>query len=76
MVVENIGATDPPIALQSNGKRVQQLGEKWTAEYFEDAASGLWRAELFHREVPEWASVNHASLEEAARAVREYLDQC
>ena len=40
MVVENMGATDPPIALQSNGKRVQQLGEKWTAEYFEDAASG------------------------------------
>ena len=73
MVVEN--ATDPPIALQSNGKRVQQLGEKWTVEYFEDPANGLWRAELFHREVPEWVSVNHASLQEAARAAREYLDQ-
>lgn len=73
--MDKISTIDPPITLQSNGKRVQQPADRWVAEYFEDPASGLWRAELFHREVPEWVSVNHSSLQEAARAVREYLAQ-
>lgn len=75
MVADNVSTINPPVVPQANGKYAQQLGDKWFAEYFEDPQTGLWRAEIYHRDVPEWLSVDHTSVQEAARAAREYFDQ-
>lgn len=66
---------DPPIRQRSDGKYDQRLGDKWVAEYCEEPQSGLWRVDLYHRDVAEWVSVGYSSLEDAARAARDYFDQ-
>lgn len=65
----------PPLRQRSDGKYDQRLGDKWVVEYYEEPQSGLWCVGLYYRNVAEWVSVGYASLEDAARAAREYLDQ-
>lgn len=64
-----------PITRRVDGKYEQGLGDRWLIEYWEDPNTGLWRVDVYHRDVPEWMSEGHASIEEAERAVRNYLDQ-
>jgi len=60
---------------RADGTYEQRLGDPWTAQYLEDPGSGLWRAELFRHDVPAWVSIDHESLDDAAQAVRDHLDQ-
>ncbi len=64
-----------PINKRRDGKYEQRLGDEWFIEYWEDPRSDLWRAEVFHKYVAKWVSKGHLSMEEAGRAVRNYLDQ-
>ncbi|NIR83985.1 MAG: hypothetical protein GWO40_11665 [Gammaproteobacteria bacterium] len=63
------------ISRKADGKYAQRFDATWVAEYFEDPPTGLWRVEVFHRDVPEWTSVGYETLEDAARAARNYFDQ-
>lgn len=59
----------------ANGTGRETLGGRWTAEYSEDAATGLWTVEVFHHDVAEWRSVGFSTLEDAREAARAYYDQ-
>ncbi len=67
--------SDEIITKRVDGIYEQRLGNVWVAEYWEDPATGLWRAEVFRNNVAKWASNSHLSIEEAERSVRNYLDQ-
>ncbi len=53
----------------------ERFSPQWYAEYSEDPDSGLWQAELFKHDVPEWREPGLASLGEAREAARYYYDQ-
>lgn len=72
---ERAGSGEPAITKRRDGKYEQRLGDRWSAEYYEERQTGLWRVDVYHHDVAEWVSSGHASLEEAARAAREYFDQ-
>jgi hypothetical protein len=73
--LDRSGSGESSIRLRRDGKYEERLDDWHTAEYFEDPQTGLWRADVYHHESPEWTSTDHGSLEEAARAAREYVDQ-
>ncbi len=76
MNVDDTGNRAPAeITRRTDGKHVQRFDDTWVAEYFEYPPTGLWRVEVFHRDVPEWTSVGYGTLEDAARAARDYFDQ-
>lgn len=58
-----------------NGVVREHFSSVWYAEYSEDLDSGLWQAELFKHDVPEWREPGLASLSEAREAARAYYDQ-
>jgi hypothetical protein len=59
----------------ADGTYREALGGRWTAEYAEDPAVGLWTAEVFHRDIAEWRSTGFSALEAAREAARAYYDQ-
>lgn len=62
-------------AKRPDGKYELRLSEIWTVEYEEHPATGLWQAEIFKHDVPEWRAIDYASLEEARQAAQSYYDQ-
>lgn len=76
---ENITGTGPidisNVLQREDGVYEETLNESWYAEYSEDDESGLWRADLYKRDVPEWREDGFESLEEAVLAARDYYAQ-
>ncbi len=68
-------AKNSDVTKRIDGKFEEDLGNNWTAEYFEAYETGLWRVELFIHDVPEWVSDGYLSLEEARQAVRNHFNQ-
>lgn len=58
-----------------DGKYEETLSASWSAEYSEDADTGLWRVDLYRHDVAEWVSVGYGSLEDAREAARLHHDQ-
>ena len=59
----------------SDGIYEERFSDKWYAEYSEMADSGMWRADVFKHDVPQWHGIDYESLEEARHAAQEYYDQ-
>jgi hypothetical protein len=53
----------------------ERVGEDWVAEYSENSDSGLWEAEVFKHDVPEWHGLDFGTLEQARAAVWNFHDQ-
>ncbi len=66
---------DEALTRRTDGKYEEHLGNKWLAEYYEDVDTGLWSVDVFFHDVPEWASRDFPSLEDARAAARDYLNQ-
>ena len=60
---------------RADGKFEESLGGTWTAEYAEDPETGLWVAEVFKHDVPEWRESGYATLEECRQGARDFYDQ-
>lgn len=51
----------------------EALADGWYAEYALEPGSGLWRADVFKRDIAEWRRIDFASLEEAKQAVGDFF---
>jgi hypothetical protein len=58
-----------------DGKLEERVGEDWVAEYSENSDSGLWEAEVFKHDVPEWHGLDFGTLEQARAPVWNFHDQ-
>ena len=58
-----------------DGKYEEDLGDNWTVEYSENRDTGLWEAEVFKHNVPEWHGVGYESLEDARAAALNFYEQ-
>ena len=63
------------VTKRKDGVVEERLDGRWTAEYREDPLTGLYRVEVFHHDVSEWAANNYPSIEEAQQAAHEYYDE-
>lgn len=62
------------IVKRQDGKLEEELGDRWTAEYFEEPQAGLFRVELFYHNVSKWVGTDFSSLENAQKAAHDYYD--
>jgi|GEM_PF-419348 hypothetical protein len=70
-------ANTPPAHLTKaqNGVLREQFNASWYADYSEDPNSGLWRAEVYKHNVPEWCEVDLESLRVAMELARDFYQQ-
>lgn len=64
-----------PVIKRPSGIYEERLDDRWLAEYSEHPDTGLWRAVVYHHDVPVMRSQDHPSLEDAQQAVHAYYDQ-
>lgn len=62
------------VTKRKDGVYEEWLDGRWTAEYREDPLTGLYRAEVFHHDVSEWAATEYPSVEDAQQAAHDYYD--
>lgn len=70
-------ANNPPghLIKGQNGVLREQFSASWYADYSEDPNSGLWRAEVYKHDVPEWCEVDLESLRVAMELARDFYQQ-
>ena len=66
---------NPELRKLTNGTYQEVLADKWTAEYAEDPATGLWEVVVLKQDVNEWRETGYATIEDAQRAAHEFHDQ-
>ena len=62
------------VVKRPDGKYEETLGSTWTAEYAEDPETGLWTAQVFKHDVPEWRQSGYATLEECRLGARGFYE--
>lgn len=79
---EDAEITGPPTLIDTtsvikrpDGLYEEVLSDIWSAEYSEEADSGLWQVTLFKHDVPEWREGEFDSLDDAVAAARNYYDE-
>lgn len=66
---------DPGVEERPDGVFEEVFDDNWYAEYIFDSDSGLWRVNVFRRDVAEWRDSGFDSLEDAQVAAREVFNQ-
>lgn len=64
-----------PLVKRADGKYEERLGGIWTAQYFEEPATGLWQVIVLKHDVFEWRASGYSSIEDARRSAQEYYNQ-
>jgi hypothetical protein len=68
-------AMNAELTRRAGGTYEEVLAGRWTAEYAEDPATGLWEAIVLKHDATEWRETGYATIEDARRAAHEFYDQ-
>lgn len=59
---------------RADGVYIEGFDDTWTAEYLEDAETGLWRVDMLRLDASHWRQEDFDSLEEARKAAVEFYN--
>lgn len=63
------------LVTRPDGKIEERLADIWSAEYAQDAETGLWEVVVFKHDVAEWRGEGYASIQDAQAAAHERYHQ-